>query len=83
MKNHSIDGKQVFNDQERFSLMIKKVDCKRAVPRDQQGEYPKEDTPAKTRKLFVGGLPQAISEGIQYSYECITSNNNRAIPGIF
>lgn len=47
-KNHSIDGKQ--------------VDCKRAVPRDQQGEYVKEDTPVKTRKLFVGGLPQAISE---------------------
>ena len=39
------------------------VDCKRAVPRDQQGELVKEETPGKTKKLFVGGLPQTLSEG--------------------
>lgn len=59
------------------------MDCKRAVPRDQQGESTKEDTPVKTRKLFVGGLPQAISEGMEYSHECIKYNDNRAISGVF
>ena len=37
------------------------MDCKRAGPRDQQRETHKdESTSMKTKKLFVGGLPQSI-----------------------
>jgi RNA recognition motif-containing protein len=47
-KPHIIDGKE--------------VDCKRAIPRDQQNETPKEETVYKTKKLFVGGIPQNTTE---------------------
>ena len=37
------------------------MDCKRAVPRDQQEETQKDEISSlKTKKLFVGGLPQSI-----------------------
>jgi hypothetical protein len=45
-------------------MIYKKVDCKRAIPRDQQIELNKDDKLYKTKKLFVGGLSQATNEGI-------------------
>ena len=40
-----------------------KVDCKRAVPRDQYNEAAKaEEASGKTKKIFVGGLPQSLKE---------------------
>jgi RNA recognition motif-containing protein len=47
-KKHSIDGKE--------------IDCKRAIPRDQQPESGKEGANYRTKKLFVGGLTQTTTE---------------------
>jgi len=47
-KKHSIDGKE--------------IDCKRAIPRDQQPESGKEGNNYRTKKLFVGGLTQTTTE---------------------
>jgi RNA recognition motif-containing protein len=53
--DHVIDGKT--------------LDCKRAVPRDQGGDGSKDDlTNVKTKKLFVGGLPQNLSMSIFKTY---------------
>lgn len=49
---HKLDGKE--------------VDCKNAVPRDQSsgpsGDYSKDDNTGRTKKIFVGGLPQSTTE---------------------
>lgn len=47
-KPHILDGKE--------------VDCKRAIPRDQQTDVVKEEVVYKTKKLFVGGIPQNTTE---------------------
>lgn len=39
------------------------IDCKRAIPRDQQPESGKEGANYRTKKLFVGGLTQTTTEG--------------------
>jgi hypothetical protein len=59
-KAHIIDGKEVKFCCQGSSVQ---VDCKRAVPRDQQNETPKEENIYRTKKLFVGGLPQTTNEG--------------------
>ena len=74
---HNIDDKEVGIRSPR-SRCIKfcgiKVDCKRAVPRDQaSGEGGKDAGIYRTKKLFVGGLPQNLSEGRRLSASVLNS----------
>eukprot|EP01017_Pseudomicrothorax_dubius_P047021 TRINITY_DN837_c0_g1_i9.p1 TRINITY_DN837_c0_g1~~TRINITY_DN837_c0_g1_i9.p1 ORF type:complete len:325 (-),score=62.47 TRINITY_DN837_c0_g1_i9:142-1116(-) len=63
-KDHTIDGKEVVST--LLCLTSLKVDCKRAIPKEQIPNA--SNTSYRTKKLFVGGLPHNITKEIFYNY---------------